>query len=133
MLEAHGDEHDGAAGIRFAEHVLADRPALPVLVQSGEVAGSDVAKSAERIGAKFLTKGSIDLHQEIRNFVSEDMMFGPMKFQDGITGKELGAVSSVQRSSLFDAAAAVDREASQPTTRTAGWNFIECAKTARPQ
>jgi len=121
-------EHDPFAGVSFAEHVLSDRPALPVLVQSaappdseiaqaaappppprpclgcaaavarlslGCTAAAVVAQAARRVGAKFTSKNQPSLLSEIRHFLTEDMMFGPLTFQDGLTGSELGSVSSV--------------------------------------
>ena len=88
-------EHDTEAGVRFADHVLSADPSTPVLLQSAAPSDSEIARSAATIGAKFLCKSNASLLQEIRNFISDDMMFGPLRFQDGITGKELGAVSSV--------------------------------------
>lgn len=85
-------EHDNAAGVRLAEHVLQDRPSCPVLVQSAD---SDVRVAAERIGAKFAWKNTPSLLHEIREFLSNDMMCGPLIFQDGITGTTLGKVSNV--------------------------------------
>ena len=35
------------------------------------------------------------LLQSLRDFIHEDLMFGPLKFQDGVTGKPLGQVPSM--------------------------------------
>ena len=85
-------EHDSRAGIRLAEHILADRPSCPVLVQSAD---ADLQTTAEQCGAKFASKSAPSLLHEIRNFVQDDMMFGPLTFKDGVSGTTLGKVSNV--------------------------------------
>ena len=59
-------EHDNAAGIKLAEHVLQDRPTCPVLVQSAD---QDIRSAAEAIGAKFAWKNTPSLLHEIRSFL----------------------------------------------------------------
>ena len=59
-----------------------------MLVQSAD---AGLQTTAEQCGAKFASKSAPSLLHEIRNFVQDDMMFGPLTFQDGVSGTTLGA------------------------------------------
>lgn len=85
-------EHDNQAGLRLAEHILADRPSCPVLVQSAD---SSLQAAAEQCGARFASKSAPSLLHEIRAFMHDDMRFGPLIFKDGESGTTLGKVSNV--------------------------------------
>eukprot|EP00320_Phaeocystis_rex_P020555 CAMPEP_0119066418 /NCGR_PEP_ID=MMETSP1178-20130426/8965_1 /TAXON_ID=33656 /ORGANISM="unid sp, Strain CCMP2000" /LENGTH=1126 /DNA_ID=CAMNT_0007048017 /DNA_START=54 /DNA_END=3434 /DNA_ORIENTATION=+ len=87
-----GGEHDNRAGLKLAEHILSDRPSCPVLVQSAD---AGLQAPAEQCGAKFASKSAPSLLHEIRSFVQDNMMFGPLVFKDGVSGNTLGKVSNV--------------------------------------
>jgi hypothetical protein len=50
---------------------------------------------ARGLGLKYTCKNSPSLLQTVRDYIHEDLMFGPLKFQDGVTGKPLGQVANV--------------------------------------
>jgi len=92
--------HDEKAGLSLAATILEERPLLPLMVQSAASEDSDVAARARAMGAKYATKGSSSLLNELRKFIYEDMNFGPLVFTDGMSGRQLGSVSTV--SELLD-------------------------------
>jgi len=87
--------HDEVAGLSLARKILDERPDLPLLLQSASPSDSAVAKSAAELGASYACKQSASLLQTLRQFLTDDMMFGRLRFQDGKTGKVLGEVSTV--------------------------------------
>jgi len=90
-----GGIHDEEAGLKLAATVMADNPVLPVLMQSAQKDDSPLAHHAREIGCKFISKESPSMLSELRSFMHDDLFFGPLKFRDGITGQQLGSVSSV--------------------------------------
>jgi len=87
--------HREHAGLQFVSYVKEQQPELPVLMQSASREDSPEANAAVALGAKFVCKSSTTLLQSLRDYMREDLMFGPLKFQDGISGKEIGSVSTV--------------------------------------
>lgn len=86
--------HTGNAGLRFAAHVKEIQPELPVLMQSQSREDSKEADAARSLGLKFVCKQSPVLLQSLREFLVDDLMFGPLKFRDG-DGAPLGGASTV--------------------------------------
>jgi len=87
--------HEAEAGLALVELVKDYNPELPVLIQSANEETSTIAVKAQQLGARYACKNSPLLLHELRTFMTEDLMIGPFKFQDGVTGKVLGEVNSV--------------------------------------
>jgi len=87
--------HSDKAGLELTAHIKDCSPELPILMQSMQPEDSDYAAVARGLGAKYTCKDSHMLLQSLRDFIHEDLMFGPLKFQDGVTGKPLGQVANV--------------------------------------
>ena len=51
-------------------------------------------------------KTSETLLQSLREYLRDDLLFGPLKFQDGLTGEQIGSVSNVSENSTSKAGAA---------------------------
>ena len=54
---------------------------LPCLIQSASASDTPQADAARGLGAKFVCKSSTTLLSELREFMHDDLMFGPLKFQ----------------------------------------------------
>ena len=87
--------HNATAGLKFAAHVKELTPELPVLVQTSQPETSHYADAARSLGCKFVCKTSETLLQSLRDYLRDDLLFGPLKFRDGVTGEQIGAVSNV--------------------------------------
>jgi len=87
--------HSHTAGLQFTAYVKEQQPELPVLMQSAYAEESAEANAARALGAKYVCKDSQTLLRSLRDYMREDLMFGPLHFQDGVTGKPMGSVSSV--------------------------------------
>ena len=75
---------------RQGAHARAPRPRAVVAAVE-----SQYAEAARSLGCKFVCKTSPTLLQSLRDYFRDDLLFGPLKFQDGVTGEQLGAVSNV--------------------------------------
>ena len=62
-----------------------------MLVQSAD---SSLQTTAEQCGARFASKSAPSLLHEIREFMHNDMRFGPLTFKDGTSGSTLGKVAT---------------------------------------
>ena len=51
-------------------------------------------RMAEQCGARFASKSAPSLLHEIREFMHNDMRFGPLTFKDGTSGSTLGKVAT---------------------------------------
>jgi len=60
-----------------------ENPDVPLLLQSAQPSESDLAKQAESLGARFVSKNDPYLLQRLREFMLEDMSFGPLTFKRG--------------------------------------------------
>ena len=87
--------HTERAGLELAAHIKDSTPELPILMQSAQPDDSEHAQLARGLGLKYACKGSPSLLQSLRDYIHEDLMFGPLKFQDGVTGSPLGQVTNV--------------------------------------
>lgn len=77
---------DPEAGFRLLEHVRADNPTLPVLIQSAD---EENAERARAMGAHFCNKSSPALLMEIREFLQTYLGFGDFVFRMP-DGREVG-------------------------------------------
>ena len=88
-------EHVNTAGLEFIAYVKEQHPEMPVLMQSASATDGPQANAARALGAKYVCKTEPTLLQSLREFMRDDLMFGPLNFQDGVTGKQIGSVSTV--------------------------------------
>ena len=87
--------HVQTAGLQFIAYVKEQQPELPVLMQSASAEDTKEAGAARALGAKFVCKSSPTLLHSLRDYMRNDLGFGPLNFQDGTTGKQIGSVSTV--------------------------------------
>ena len=87
--------HSSEAGLDLVQYAKQHNPETPVFMQSAQPEDSPAAVQAKAFGAKYVNKGSPALLHSLREFMTDDMLIGPFKFQDGVTGKHLGTVGSV--------------------------------------
>ena len=73
------------AGIHFVKKVLADKPHLPILLQSSD-AGAELM--AAKAGIKFISKNSFTLLRDLSNFLSISFGFGDLVLSDARTADE---------------------------------------------
>ena len=85
-------QKDPLAGIRFANHVRALDPYLPIIVESTENTNGALVKNFDGI---FLDKTSKKLPVDLGKTVKECFGFGDFIFRDPATGQEIMRVSSV--------------------------------------
>ena len=88
-------EHTDTAGLQLSAHIKECTPEMPVLMQSMQPDESSYASMARDLGLKYVCKSSSSLLQSLREFMIDDLMFGPLKFQDGVTGQPIGQVKNV--------------------------------------
>ena len=90
---------DPHAGVRFVEKVLAERPALPVLLQSSDAGAEEMARAA---GIPFLSKNSPTLLRDLKRFLATAFGFGDLILpgENGMIGTRIANMNQ-----LFSAAA----------------------------
>ena len=71
--------NDENAGIELCKAVMADDDKVPFLIQSSS---SVHKKTAEELGAGFINKYSKSLSLELRNFIIQNLAFGPFVFKN---------------------------------------------------
>ena len=67
------------AGIDLVEHIKADDPMMPVLLQSSQ---DSIHEEAERLGVGFLRKYSKTLMLQLSDYIKEEFAFGDFVFRD---------------------------------------------------
>jgi CheY-like chemotaxis protein len=84
---------DENAGIELCKAVMADDDKVPFLIQSS----SQVHKKiAEELGAGFIYKYSKSLSLELRNFIIQNLAFGPFVFKNPDTMEPIAIASDLQ-------------------------------------
>jgi CheY-like chemotaxis protein len=66
---------DPEAGVRFLKKVLAEKPNLPILLQSSDAGAEEMARSA---GVAFLSKNSPTLLRDLKRYLSIQFGFGDL-------------------------------------------------------
>ena len=74
------DVQDENAGIELCKVVMADDDKVPFLLQSSSL---EHRGKAEELGAGFIHKYSKSLSLELRNFIIQNLAFGPFVFKIG--------------------------------------------------
>jgi CheY-like chemotaxis protein len=81
------------AGIELCKLVMADDDKVPFLLQSSN---SEFKKIAEDLGAGFIYKYSKSLSLELRNYIIQNLAFGPFVFRDPDTMEPIATASDLQ-------------------------------------
>jgi CheY-like chemotaxis protein len=84
---------DENAGIELCKIVMADDDKVPFLLQSSNPA---YKKIAEELGAGFLHKYSKSLSLELRNFIIQNLAFGPFVFRNPETMEPISIATDLQ-------------------------------------
>jgi CheY-like chemotaxis protein len=84
---------DESAGIELCKVVMADDDKVPFLIQSSS---SVHKKVAEELGAGFINKYSKSLSLELRNFIIQNLAFGPFVFRNPDTLEPIAIATDLQ-------------------------------------
>jgi CheY-like chemotaxis protein len=84
---------DEDAGIELCKVVMADDDKVPFLLQSSSIAHR---KKAEEMGVGFIHKYSKSLSLELRNFVIQNLAFGPFVFKNPDTLEPIAIATDLQ-------------------------------------
>ncbi|HOO98392.1 MAG TPA: PEP/pyruvate-binding domain-containing protein [Bacteroidales bacterium] len=84
---------DENAGFRLCEVVMADDDKVPFLLQSSNLGHKE---KAESIGAGFIHKYSKSLSLELRNFIIQNLAFGPFVFRNPDTLEPIAIATDLQ-------------------------------------
>jgi len=84
---------DENAGIELCKAVMADDDKVPFLIQSSSLAHK---KIAEELGAAFINKYSKSLSHELRNFIIQNLAFGPFVFKNPDTMEAIAIATDLQ-------------------------------------
>lgn len=84
---------DEDAGIELCKVVMADDDKVPFLIQSSS---STHKQAAEALGAGFINKYSKSLSLELRNFIIQNLAFGPFVFRNPDTLESIAIATDLQ-------------------------------------
>jgi CheY-like chemotaxis protein len=84
---------DENAGIELCKVVMADDDKIPFLIQSSSLTHR---KIAEELGAGFINKYSKSLSLELRNFIIQNLAFGPFVFRNPDTLEPITIATDLQ-------------------------------------
>jgi CheY-like chemotaxis protein len=84
---------DEGAGIELCKVVMADDDKVPFLIQSSSLTHK---KDAEALGAGFINKYSKSLSLELRNFIIQNLAFGPFVFRNSSTLEPIAIATDLQ-------------------------------------
>jgi CheY-like chemotaxis protein len=84
---------DENAGIELCKIVMADDDNVPFLLQSSSL---EHKKNAEELGAGFIYKYSKTLSLELRNFIIQNLAFGPFVFRNPDTLEPIAIATDLQ-------------------------------------
>ncbi len=85
--------NDENAGIELCKVVMADDDKVPFLIQSSS---TQHKKIAEELGAGFINKYSKSLSLELRNFIIQNLAFGPFVFRNPDTLEPIAIATDLQ-------------------------------------
>jgi len=85
--------NDENAGIELCKEVMADDDKVPFLIQSSSQVHK---KMAEELGAGFINKYSKSLSLELRNFIIQNLAFGPFVFKNPDTMEPIAIATDLQ-------------------------------------
>ena len=81
------------AGLELCKVVMADDDKVPFLLQSSNI---DHKRNAEELGAGFIHKYSKSLALELRNFIIQNLAFGPFVFRNPDTLEPIAIATDLQ-------------------------------------
>jgi CheY-like chemotaxis protein len=84
---------DENAGIELCKVVMADDDKVPFLLQSSSL---EHRRIAEEMGAGFIHKYSKSISQELRNFIIQNLAFGPFVFRNPDTLEPIAIATDLQ-------------------------------------
>lgn len=84
---------DENAGIELCKVVMADDDKVPFLLQSSNL---EHKKKAEELGAGFIYKYSKTLSLELRNYIIQNLAFGPFVFRNPVTLEPIAIATDLQ-------------------------------------
>jgi len=84
---------DEFAGIELCKVVMADDDKVPFLLQSSNITHK---KAAEEMGSGFINKYSKSLSLELRNFIIQNLSFGPFVFRNPDTLEPIAIATDLQ-------------------------------------
>jgi CheY-like chemotaxis protein len=84
---------DENAGIELCRAVLEDDDKVPFLLQSSSLAHREIAR---QLGAGFIYKYSKSLSHELRNFIIQNLAFGPFIFKNPDTMEPIAIATDLQ-------------------------------------
>jgi hypothetical protein len=84
---------DENAGIELCKVVMADDDKVPFLIQSSSIVHK---QAAEELGASFINKYSKSLSLELRNFIIQNLAFGPFVFKNPDTLEPIAIATDLQ-------------------------------------
>ncbi|MBP1674097.1 MAG: phosphoenolpyruvate synthase, partial [Bacteroidetes bacterium] len=84
---------DENAGIELCKAIMADDDKVPFLIQSSSPVHK---KIAEELGAGFINKYSKSLSLELRNFIIQNLAFGPFVFKNPDTMEPIAIATDLQ-------------------------------------
>ena len=85
--------NDENAGIELCKVVMADDDKVPFLIQSSSLKHK---QAAEELGAGFIYKYSKSLSLELRNFIIQNLAFGPFVFRNSETLEPIAIATDLQ-------------------------------------
>jgi CheY-like chemotaxis protein len=85
--------NDENAGIELCKLVMADDDKVPFLLQSSSL---ELRKTAEALGAGFIYKYSKSLSLELRNYIIQNLAFGPFVFRNPDTMEPIATATDLQ-------------------------------------
>ncbi|MFO7613872.1 MAG: PEP/pyruvate-binding domain-containing protein [Bacteroidales bacterium] len=86
MSYPRNGKQDKYAGVKLCEKVQRDDPFMPILLQSSDVEGDELAK---KLKVGFISKNSKTISFELKSFIREYFAFGDFIFIDPETGDEI--------------------------------------------
>ncbi len=86
MSYPRGGKHEKYAGVKLCENVQRDDPFMPILLQSSDGEGEEMAA---RLKVGFINKSSKTISVELKNFIREYFAFGDFVFIDPESGDEI--------------------------------------------
>ncbi len=86
-------ELDPKAGIELCRIIQEDDKNMPLLLQSSNIEMKDLA---DKMGLGFINKYSKSLSIELRNFIIQNLAFGPFVFRDHKTKEAIGVATDLQ-------------------------------------
>ncbi len=93
MSYPRNGQQEKYAGVKFCEKVQRDDPFMPILLQSSDKEGHELA---DKLKVGFINKNSKTISVELKNFIREYFAFGDFVFIDPETGEEIARATDLK-------------------------------------